>query len=564
MQRGVLVWLCAALLVVCVVSVGDYPTIEMNQTVTGEFKFYRWGYYRLRLENPTDVLVVFSSDSETANLYVNTNGLVPNSYVYDFRNDTVTGTKTLAFSGPKDTDIFIGIAPSTIPTRYNLTVTVPSACPHDCHGRGYCSREQSQCKCFYGFSGEDCGTIDHNLLPDKAAIQFQGHSDGLTYVVMRVSGLNVEYDFEIIGSGAEMDDIYVSFDAVPTKDSFDYRFEGQSPVADHQNYSITTVSNVDMIYMGIAIMQEAHLNGTVLRSIEADSRVVDVCSTGEICSYRGRCIVKNQKDICRCPAPYSGDHCETVSAVKLGEVYPGSVSVMYGNYYQYEFGDDAEVVARVAITTPSVHLMFLFAAKGRTPTTFDYDLRGTSTPEGIELRMEDKEDESWQFIVFSFMAANYTFTMAQNSSCNPYTCIHGECDQNNICICEEGFSGDNCNISSVIIPSNEVITGRVESGGLAAYRLVVPRGSSYVMLRVLYPKGSDDGSLWLLAGRGSVPTLDSHDLIATTGNAVLLRMAFEAPLVAEETIYFSIYGNPMYLDEGTGLTYRAVGFVGAF
>ena len=142
---------------------------------------------------------------------------------------------------------------------------------------------------------------------------------------------------------------------------------------------------------------------------------------------------------------------------------------------------------------------------------------------------------------FGYKECSYTLSISISQSC-PNACTSpskGTC-LNGHCVCNSGWTGDDCSVPSNSLAIGSTAIGTVLGGQWMFYSLNVKAGYE---VTVFMREGSSTGYLWLFGSRDGFPSMGSYDLADMESNTPAHRISITPTF--EMTIQVGVFASPL-------------------
>ena len=527
----------------CSLEVTDIvlSTAQTSQTLTSK----RWHYYRLQATSGVSglqVRVAQSSALGDVDLYVK-KGSIPSRSDYLLRE--VTGQR--AFSLDVNSTLFSGgewyfgcYAFSTV--TFDITVVPLSGCPNACSGHGEC--DGSVCNCDSGFSGEDCSDGYVALQMGQPEVSTQLKRLEWVYYTLDVAADQASFIVQTTQSSANEDvDLYIRFNAVPTKTSFDFR-----------DISSNLVSNVTVpdprdgrYFIGVF----AYADTTFTINALATPAIGNVCASDCSGSVHGSCSAGS----CQCSQCFEGDYCESaICQWDIGEAQQGAIDSNAWNFYSFNVQTGNALVVRVTEDRMPGALADcdLYIRRGEKPSVvqFDYSDFGRGLNSSVTL---DSPMGLYWVGVYGFHRCSYTAMLEEGTNFDcPNSCSgHGTCDQGD-CVCVSPWSGDDCSVSESGLTNGVTVSDTVTLNQWKYFNFT----STAAFVTVQARETATVGSIWLFVAYEQPPTLADHDFQDINFSSAMHSVDIERSDPEDstpQTYFVGVYGDPIIsTSAGTG------------
>lgn len=259
------------------------------------------------------------------------------------------------------------------------------------------------------------------------------------------------------------------------------------------------------------------------------------------CSEHGEC----RSGTCHCEADYTGDNCEfRTTELMQNQNVSGYVVDNVFNYYYITTHTSSNLVIDVSHDDGDCDLYI--HQNDNLPTRFNYLYSHLALDKEFSLTIPNPGNNKWNIGVYGYRACRYTLKAHVGSTgCPP--CVHGRCSEGQtICLCDEGWGGDDCSIPVEEISNNQRITGTVAPSQFKYFKF---KGSASAFHIVL-----DDprGVAWLFVSIMAPPTINRYDFSDTKLFTKTHRISIEiGQYIPETEFYIGVYGSPFAVDNVT-------------
>ena len=326
-------------------------------------------------------------------------------------------------------------------------------------------------------------------------------------------------------------DIFVSKDGNPSLFHWDY---ANLTTFTPSTINITQVASVTY-YIGIY--------GYTSTSFQITATVGRPSSSSDCpnsCSLHGSCSAS----ACSCSTGYTGRECETyLRPLTLGSSYRGFVGTNSWNYYHVQAltQNNLLIHAQQVNTNTQVADCDLYVRRGQNPTRFTYDYMDISLSSSFDVNIPQPANDVWYIGLYGWKSCEYTLTVTESASCACPAGAHGRClTGSTVCVCDDGWSGINCDINLVTLPNGVAISSSVGMNKWAYFEFT----SNSSLFEVVIKETNSTGLLWLFVSQThDYPSLNSYDDADQTPGVALHYSVFQYTDVTSYTYTIGVYGT---------------------
>lgn len=330
-------------------------------------------------------------------------------------------------------------------------------------------------------------------------------------------------------------DVYVRFNAIPTRVDFDFR-----------NISTATVSLLSLpdvqagrYFVGVVSFEQTSFTIQATLSAAAGSTCSSNCSgtTHGSCS-NGRC---------RCQSCFEGDYCEIrVCGLQANEVMSGTLEPSAWNYYTFEAqSNNAMVVQMIEPPTGSVDCD-LYVKKDTKPNQLMFDYSDVTLGAGTSTISIPAPMGVYWIGVFGFQNCSYQLHIESGtaSDCALNCSGHGVCT-GGICVCNPSWSGDACQVQENSLVSGTAVSGNVTLNHWQYYNFT----STSYLLSVQLHEHQTTGFIWLFVSTEAPPTLAVYDKVDLNFNTAHHSVEIVRDSTQPQLYFVGVYGSPISTTE---------------
>lgn len=412
---------------------------------------------------------------------------------------------------------------------YSISARVASGCAVPCV-HGTCASQQ--CVCDRGYAGVSCDKKITSLTKGVAT-----HSTVKTGELAFFE-LNVDIgntiDIMVNQTSIGDVDMFIKYNAIPSTTDFDY-----ADVSLDDNFAVSIQLNGRRGLWFIAIYGVAGCNFMI------SYRSYETCPSR--CSGHGYC---DSRGGCSCNQGFDGDFCQRmINPLRDGQSVTGFVAASSWNYYRYVPQSTADMLVTVSRTS-NIHDSDCdtYVRRGANPTLVNFDYRNISNLPEETIRVPDAQFSTWYIGVFGFKDCEYRVKAVSTSTCPPCG-THGTCDTSaGRCVCDDGWTGDSCQIKITPLVNDQIVNGSLEEGKWDYYSIEVAKGT-YLAFHLLELESK--GAFWLFAMPKQPPTLAVHDPALTDKETNTNHHSVTTTPSESATYYVGVYGSPFSLRNST-------------
>jgi hypothetical protein len=527
-------------------SIIVYPlqngTLKTGQSV----KSHEWIFYTITTTSGQGFIVEVRQDSSSmdVDLYLLRNSL-PSLTNYEVSNTDFVQNFTVTVDNARTGVWYIGAygyASTTFSIRINVSGT---QCPtyNNCNPpKGQCVGPD-QCQCTENYVGPDCSQQAMQLRPD-VSVNGNVTIRKWVYYFINVTSQTNTLVFALNQSRADIDlDLYVRFGNVPTLDQWDYR-----DINMVQNFTLTILNTqVGVYYAGIY----GYTAGSFSLKASVSANCLNQCSKHGLCSGT----------TCNCNSGYSGRECENMNVpLTIKTPVSGYAGTGAWNYYFFQTTSIATLSVTVVQTGPSGDCD-LYARANSKPAITQYDYFDNGIKVNYTLDIPNPGESIWYFGVYGYTACDYSITVDVTNACpgTPVCSGHGTCS-NGYCICNSGYSGDDCSSSLVTLSNGQVIIDTVPLNGWRYYSI---NTLVTTFLAVDLKETNSTGSVWLFVSKSIPPDVRTYDYADLHTNTFLHNLDITFPSPLSNQFFIGVYANPFALNP-SGITFKITAWYSPF
>jgi hypothetical protein len=260
----------------------------------------------------------------------------------------------------------------------------------------------------------------------------------------------------------------------------------------------------------------------------------------DFCSRHGSCA----GSYCQCYTEYRGTACETRrDPLPDNVIVLGFVSQSSWNYYRYSSNTANNFIIEVNHTNSAD--CDIYVNTDRNPTVSEYVYRDITSGSNTKLRIDNPGSKVWFIGIYGYTQCDYRLRVFSSTQC-PGGCGHGTCSQNGRCICNPGYTGPTCNVTSNVLRNGVPISNQNITEGEWRYFEFTLNTTS--QLNIVLHERDTEGFVWLFVSAGGYPSLLSYDEADTSINSDIhrIKIEFESPRVGTR-FYIGVYGSPFNL-----------------
>jgi len=207
-----------------------------------------------------------------------------------------------------------------------------------------------------------------------------------------------------------------------------------------------------------------------------------------------------------------GDHCQTKTApLVVDELVTGYVDQNDWNFYTFVVNSQFNVEITVQ-QTKDAEDCDLYVKLDNIPSRWDYDYLDMSPSKKYTLVIPDVVGRTLHIGVYGWTSSEYNLTVQITGTCVPQ-CVHGQCISG-VCVCDDAWSGPDCNAQHVMIQSGIVVNGVLnQTNDWRYYHFKSLNATTFIIsLKEEGFESTTVGALYLLVTEGfEEPTLRRYD-----------------------------------------------------
>jgi hypothetical protein len=180
------------------------------------------------------------------------------------------------------------------------------------------------------------------------------------------------------------------------------------------------------------------------------------------------------------------------------------------------------------------------------PTRFSYDYRDISFNSNMSLSVPNPADRTWYIGVYGYRGCAYAISVTTTSSC-PNSCSNNGACFSGVCLCQAGYSGNDCSTSLTTLANGAQASGSIGSNAWAYYQLAAPTTSKPIAsITTALKESGTSGLIWLYAAAQQAPTLRNYDHADTADYFEhIIHFQPEGSEASPNTVWtIGVYGSP--------------------
>lgn len=337
-------------------------------------------------------------------------------------------------------------------------------------------------------------------------------------------------------------DVYVRFNALPTRVDYDFR-----------NISTATVSllsvpdvQVGRYFVGVVSFQPTSF--TIQASLTAASG--STCSSNCSGSMHGAC----NNGACQCQPCFQGDYCETrVCGLQVNTVMSGTLEPNAWNFYSFEAQSDQAMVVQMVENPGSVDCD-LYVKKDSKPNQLVFDYSDVSLGAGTSSVSITAPMGVYWIGVFAFQNCSYQLHIEEGTSTDcAHNCSgHGTCI-GGICSCNAPWTGDECQVQEGSLVNGVAVNGSVALNQWQYYNFT----STSYLLSIQLIEQDTTGFVWLFLSTEAPPTVAVYDQVDLNFNSRHHSLEVVRNTTQAQIFFIGVYGSPISTTN-TGRSYTLV------
>eukprot|EP01114_Cavostelium_apophysatum_P019221 TRINITY_DN6134_c0_g1_i1.p1 TRINITY_DN6134_c0_g1~~TRINITY_DN6134_c0_g1_i1.p1 ORF type:complete len:594 (+),score=66.01 TRINITY_DN6134_c0_g1_i1:106-1887(+) len=522
-------------------------TMTSGQIYYGTVSHFEWVFYQIYVPNPSHTLVFAVNETSTGDcdeyvLLQNT----PTRSQYSVRDlsgkKSVTLTITNATVGHWNLGIY-GFSGCS----FVVAGSIEGNCPNGCSNHGSCIN--SRCVCNQNYGGDDCSYWVSSLVEGSYSYgtAVPGAWSYFSYRYTATSNVT-QLRFNVTEDQTNTCTyvLYAKYGSLPTSTSWDY--------IDYFSWATNkTEILIDFPSPGIWYVGVMGSVGSDCQFWVGVERVQDA-SCPNNCSLRGVC----QNHYCICPTgEYTGTYCQyKFKKLVDGETVAGYAAPGQWNYFRFLSNTDEDLAIFVMqkendLQADDCGLYVLDGTSYPNTTYYDYVILPNNN---FYMTIPDPGFQYFGIGVYGFNTCVFNITVFQGLYCQNNCSNHGTCN-GGVCVCDQGWSGDDCSSNLGVLELGEEINGTIGWNSWNYYSFAVNGSTFYVILKEF----STTGTLWLYVNDISAgnPTITNYlySSLQTNTGFHLIEVDLNSPVT--QTYIVGVYGNPN-LAQGESADYELV------
>lgn len=252
------------------------------------------------------------------------------------------------------------------------------------------------------------------------------------------------------------------------------------------------------------------------------------------CHGNGSCL----NNVCQCNDDWAGSDCSIpVREVASGELIEDDLSTFTWNYYQIRVPSDANALNITVHQTNTFGDVDVFVQRGALPTHSSNLASDTSTSSESNILVEPAPPGTYFVGTYAYFYVSYEIKIDILTTCTVHCGSHGNC-VHDACVCEENYTGSQCEMYDEEISSSAVVNNDVVTGEFKYFHLNVQSGHALnVVVEQSAPSPGCDVDVYLRAN--SYPTQYEFDAANATRETVTYMTVADP---AAGVWYIGIYG----------------------
>ena len=513
-------------------------TLSEGVSASNSVEKYEWKYYNIQVPHSgVSMSWWLNRTTDTrgdCDLYI-AHGNLPDRANFLARNISTLHNLNVVIMDAKAGTYYAG-AYGYRGCSYDIAVDFIGACPDDCSQHGQCL--QGACRCYSGYSGDNCGTRETSVIAGTTydgSVEFRGWN---YYSFMATSTVDaVDWILTKVNpKPAEDCDMYVKKDSYPSMWEWDY---ANVSLADVLVINQTEVTTGTTYYLGVYGYYGCNYNLLLTEVFPSDP-----ADCPNNCSNHGQGCSRNR---CTCNDAYAGVECEEyILSLQEEQVMTGYVGDNSWNYYHI-YGDTENSFVVTLNRTSESGDCDLYVQSQKFPTRLDYSYMNISTKDSVSVVIPEPNGETWYLGVFGWYPCTYALTVESTTRCGCSSNGHGACLPNSpICVCDRGWSGDDCSIETAALVSGIPVKGSTVTENQWRYFSIHAKDSTAFSLTV--KETNSTGEVWVFVRAAEYPTLSAYDYSDKDTHNAVHQISYYTPLEHSGDLYIGIYGSPFIPD----------------